>query len=111
MKKSAQILFQLIDQELEYSAEKIKDIVFSKYKDLPWAPEHRAILQPAVRDELERLIQGVFGVFDNVGGILPDEAPLYTIIAVAGENVEDVSDGIVDYSSLWLDYLMDKQLD
>lgn len=111
MKKSAEILFQLIEQRLEYSSTRIKNVVFSKYRDMPWTPEQRAILQPAIQDELERLVQGVFEIFNNVGGVLPyDEVSLYTITALNGEDADDISDGITDYSSLWLEYLMEKQV-
>lgn len=76
---------------------------------MPWRPEHREALQPLIRIELERFVQSLLGTFSNAGGVLPDDAPFYTISAVREDQVEDISPNAIDYSSLWLEYLMDKR--
>ena len=43
---STQALFDLIDGELEYRARRIKNRVFSEYRELAWTPEQRQKLQP-----------------------------------------------------------------
>ena len=103
MNTSDQILFGLIDQKLDDATEAIRKRIFSVCRDMPWTPDQRKNLRPLVRQELETLILKILKLFDNVGGVLPDEVSGWTI-----NNAEDGTDIAVnnaDYADMWRDYL------
>ena len=106
MESSALVLFDLVDRRLGYAAKAIRNRIFSEYKDMPWTPEQRTVLEPLVRRELDSLVQGVLGLLDNVGGVLPNEAPGWTICDL--QDGTDIRDGNRDYADMWLEFLSRK---
>ena len=119
MERYAALLFSVFDQEADHAAKAIRNRIFSAYRELPWTREDRYALEPMVRAEIDNLIQGILGAFDNVGGILPDGVLGYEIRALpddpdAREAMEDdapvpIGDGHTDYSDLWWEYLKSKR--
>ena len=109
MSSSARILFSVIDQEVEKAARKISSRVFSTYQDMPWTAEQRKLLQPLMRNELERMVRVILARFDNVGATLPEEALGYTIHDI--KDGTDIRDGNMDYVDMWRDYIADKMED
>jgi hypothetical protein len=103
----ARMLFEVFDRDLDYTSKNIRNKVFSIYRDMPWTPEQRKVLEPAIRAELEDLVWRLLADFTNVGGILPDEAPGYLICSM--EDGSDIGDEYTDYSDMWLNYLQDKR--
>ena len=103
MESSALVLFDLIDRRLGYAAKAIRNRIFSEYKDMPWTPEQRTVLEPLVRRELDSLVQGVLGLLDNVGGIPPDETSGWRICN--RQDGTDIRDGNLDYADMWLKFL------
>ena len=111
--------FTAIDRELDQHAKAIRNRVFSLYRDLPWTAEHYRLLQPIIRHELDRLVQSVLEICDNVGcDKVPDEALGYQIMAIPNveedEDMLDASEAIDisrdnrDYAALWSDFLIGK---
>ena len=106
MNKSAQILFELIDQRLDDTARETRNQVFSIYRDVPWTPEQRKVLQPLIRKELDTLVLRILNLFDNVGGVLPDEVSGWTINDADTDT--DISIDNADYANMWREYLSHK---
>ena len=106
MNDSTHILFELINQELEGAAKAICNRIFSEYQEISFSSEQRRILQPLIRKELESLIQGILGLFDNVGGILPDNIEGYVICDAQTDT--DIRDSNLDYADMWIEYLLRK---
>ncbi len=115
----ARILFEKIDERIDYYSKEMQDEVFSLYHDMPWTHEQRMLLRPAMREQLEHFTQSIFELFDNIGGVLPDEVLGYTILseheteAIRAEGFPervalDISDGFAEYSNMWWDYLYEK---
>jgi hypothetical protein len=122
----ANLLFQLIDQDLDYFAKALRQAVFSNYRDLPWTHEQRESLQPLLQPILAQLIDHILGVCNNIGGVIPDndediigyriKAVVYPEDSEAGGYEEaneyretDISDGYIDYRELWRIYLYNKR--
>jgi len=103
MGSSALVFFDLVDHRLSRAARAIRNRTFSEYKDMPWTPEQRAVLEPLVRQELDVLIQGVLGLLDNVGSVLPDEIHGWRICN--RQDGTDIRDGNLDYADMWLKFL------
>jgi hypothetical protein len=107
MNEAGEVLLAAIDQELERAAHSIRDRLFSAFRDLPWTPEQRRQVQPLVRRELDGMMQGILGLFDNAGGVLPERRLGYTICS--HETNTDIRTGPDDYADVWLDYLARKR--
>ena len=111
--------FTAIDRELDQHAKDIRNGVFSLYRDLPWTTEHYRQLQPVIRYELDRLVQSVLEVFDNVGcDKVADAALGYQIMVIpkvegdderldAGQAIDICHDNR-DYAALWSEFLIGK---
>lgn len=123
----AQVLFELIDQDIEYRAKRIKDGIFSEARHLDWTPEQRKTIPAIIRNELDGLISDILGTFDDHSFIMPTVpgGPVgYTIhsvylaedgegreIGYAGGSVKEGPDIKVDnifYMGMWRDYLRRK---
>lgn len=114
----AQVLFELVDNNIDYWAKKIRHDTFSLYRDIPWTPEQRKMLEPMLRAALEEFVQWIFGNFGNVGAVIPDNSANvigYTILAQCWDHGGDgaltdipIGDGYTDYSDLWWEYLHTK---
>ena len=113
----AQVLFELIDHELGYTAEQMRNQIFSLYRDKAWTPEERKVLAPVIRKELDSLLHRLLGIFGNIGGVIPDNSE--GVIGYAIHSYQDAPDGSVikgsdisfnemDYADMWLDYLEGK---
>ena len=115
----AHSFFTAVDRELDQHAKEIRNRVFSLYRDLPWTAEHYRQLQPVIRHELERLVQSILEIFDNVGcDKVPEEALGYQIMVIAnlegdderldaGEAIDICHDNR-DYAAMWSDFLLSK---
>src|SRR5687767_14545537 len=120
--KPAKLLFQLIDQDLDYCARALRQSIFSAYRDRPWTHQQRESLQPLLQPILADLIEHIPGVCNNIGGVIPDnnqDIVGYNIKAVVypddleadaygeddGYREIDISDGYPDYNVLWRIYL------
>ncbi len=106
MEDSTRILFNLFDQEVDISVSQIRQRLFSTYQSLPWTNEQRKQLEPILQEELNALIQGMLGVFTNVGGMLPEDVEGFRIIQA--DNNSDISTDEADYSDMWLDYQVER---
>lgn len=104
MGSSSKVLFELIDDKLLYSSKKIKDKIFSEYRNLLFTSEQRNLLEPLVRKELYSLVQEIFGIFDNVGCVLPDECSGWIITSC--DSNKDIREGNKDYYDMWFEFLL-----
>jgi hypothetical protein len=124
----ARVLFELIDERLDYHAKQIRNRVFSEYRDLPWTHEQRKTLQPLVRKELEWLVTRILEICDNIGGVIPDTTDgtigytirnVYVIDDSDELDIDEIEEHVregsdirtehMDYADLWRHYLIDKQ--
>ncbi len=110
----ADILFKNIDDEIDYAARKMRNRIFSHFRDIPWVPEQYRSLQPIIREELNYMIRSFLNSLDNVGSVLPESVLGYRIIAIDyDENGEPIDIPIregafPDYGEMWWEYLMGK---
>jgi hypothetical protein len=118
----AQVLFQLLDADIEYWSDRMRRDVFSLYRDMPWTHEQRKLLQSVVRKALEDFVWRALTNLNNVGGVIPDNAADvvgFRILAhchdedgsipeAEPKHPDDIGDGYTDYSDLWREYLIDK---
>lgn len=107
MSKSATLLFDLVDARLERAVKAACDYIYSERVDVAWTFEQRMALAASVRTELQSTIQGILGVFDNVGAVLPDSVSGWRICRV--EDGADIRVDNADYADMWLEYLWRKK--
>ncbi len=106
MAQSADVLLALVDQELDRTTQRIYTKILSAYREVPPSAAQRDRLRSSIRRELDELIQGVLGAFDNVGGVLPEGVLGFLIVDAQDER--DIRTGHTDYADMWLDYLLRK---
>lgn len=107
MSESATLLFDLVDARLERAVKAACDYICSERVDVAWTFEQRRALATSVRTELQSTIQGILGVFDNVGAVLPGSASGWRICRV--EDGADIRVDNADYADMWLEYLWRKK--
>ncbi len=120
MNGPAEVLFEQINGQLDHYTKRIRNRVFSEYRDIPWTREQYQVLQPLIRRELDLLIQSILERLDNIGGVLPDGILRYNIQAKPYDLVErtdmplpeiiekdevNIREGNADYATMWVDYL------
>lgn len=106
MDETTKILFDLIDKRIQTSTKAVCGRVYAERADVKWTLEQREKLATLVRAELRSTVQGILGIFDNIGSVLPDEAIGWKICR-AGDG-GDIRIGDADYADMWLDYLREK---
>jgi hypothetical protein len=111
--------FTALDRELDQQAKAMRNRVFSLYRDMPWTAEDYRQLQPVIQGELERFVQSLLEIFDNIGGgKVPENVLGYQISVILKVDVdEDVLEGgdatdirhdQRDYADLWAEFLLQK---
>jgi hypothetical protein len=107
MSEPATLLFDLVDARLERAVEAACDYIYSERVDVAWTPDQRRALAASVRIELQSTIQGILGMFDNVGAVLPDGISGLRICRV--EDGADIRVDNADYADMWLEFLRRKK--
>ena len=118
MKSPTTIFFEQIDKNLEYHAKQIRNQVFSEYRDMAWTNEQYKVLQPLIRNKLDNLMWSTLKMFDNVGGVLPEEVLGYNIVSHLYQEIDsdirvdkegiDIRNGYDNYCDMWEEFLLDK---
>jgi hypothetical protein len=112
--KYAEILFKHIDNELNNAARKIRNKIFSHFRDIPWTPEQYRSLQPILREELNYIIQHLLDSLENKGSILPEGVLGFEIRAHDYDEIGNFIDipiregAFPDYGDMWWEYLHKK---
>jgi len=115
MNRYASVLFASIDQQLELTIQQIYgQMCAMDPSTIMTAAEHRQAKQQ-IRASLAGLIQGVLGLCDNVGGVLPPGILGYSIVArpddlagEAGAAGVDIRENELDYADMWLEHVRAK---
>src|SRR5262245_31631591 len=116
MSQYAQVLFDLINAQVEFSTNRLcKLVLWEQANERFWSEME---LNPQVQAELDGLLRNVLGIFDNVGCVLPDGVLAYAIKAIPDEGYEredfeeqevEITEDEADYADMWTDYLADKR--
>lgn len=109
MEPQAQMLFEMIDQELQRTTKEICNRLVVEYREMPWKADHYKSLPPLIRHDLDSLLQGILGLFDNIGSVLPEGYHGWNICTKQDKN--DIRDNYDDYADMWLKFLISKHND
>jgi hypothetical protein len=105
--KYANMLFDYFNKELDKTAIKLRNRIFSHFRDINFTDEQYKSLQPLIREELDDFIYRLLQSMDNEGSDLPEEFLGFEIKAFGYDENGKVStmplrDGAFpDYGDLW----------